>query len=158
MIPGMLFHLSFIGAYPGILDRTLPVYAMFDSLSIPVLYGCYLVVLFGVGLIWVGFMLRNASRSYASLLPAAGIVILFVTVFGAHVYYALIDAPLATGCIAVVCIVALWLGRVFDTNLYVLFAVIGAYLTPFLLPVWHANLIDLLIYFSAFHSDPNIWE
>ena len=108
-----------------------------------------LAALFGVGLIWVGFMLRNASRSYASLLPAAGIVILFVTVFGAHVYYALIDAPLATGCIAVVCIVALWLGRVFETNLYVLFAVIGAYLTPFLLPVWHANLIDLLIYFSA---------
>jgi hypothetical protein len=31
----------------------------------------------------------------------------------------------------------------------VLFAVIGAYLTPFLLPVWHANLIDLLIYYSA---------
>jgi hypothetical protein len=108
-----------------------------------------LAALFGVGLMWIGFTLRNASRSYASLLPAAGIVILFITVFGAHVYYGLIDAPLATGCVAVVCIVALWLGRVFDTNLYVLFAVIGAYLTPFLLPVWHANLIDLLIYFSA---------
>jgi uncharacterized membrane protein YkvI len=47
MIPGMLFHLSFIGAYPGILDAQLPVYAQFDSLAMPVLYGLYLVVLFG---------------------------------------------------------------------------------------------------------------
>lgn len=47
MIPGILFHLSFVGAYPGILAAELPVYAQFDSLSMPVLYVCYLVVLFG---------------------------------------------------------------------------------------------------------------
>lgn len=47
MFPGMLFHLSFVGAYPGILGETLPVYAMFGTLSLPVLYGCYLLVLFG---------------------------------------------------------------------------------------------------------------
>jgi uncharacterized membrane protein YkvI len=47
MIPGVLFHLSFVGAYPGILTESLPVYNMFDSLSMPVLYGLYLVVLFG---------------------------------------------------------------------------------------------------------------
>ncbi len=103
----------------------------------------------GVGLIWIGFALRKANRRYASLLPAAGVVILFITVFGAHLYYEFIGAPLATGCVAAICIVTLWLGRVFDNNLHVLFAVIGAYLTPFLLPVWHANLIDLLIYYSA---------
>jgi uncharacterized membrane protein YkvI len=47
MIPGMLFHLSFIGAYPGILEAELPVYAQFESLAMPVLYGLYLLVLFG---------------------------------------------------------------------------------------------------------------
>lgn len=47
MFPGMLFHLSFIGAYPGIMDADLPVYAQFDTLGMPVLYACYLVVLFG---------------------------------------------------------------------------------------------------------------
>jgi len=103
----------------------------------------------GMGLIWLGLALRNANRNYASLLPAAGIVILFAAVFGAHLYYGFIAAPLATGCIAAICLTTLWLGRVFDNNLYVLFAVIGAYLTPFLLPVWHANLLDLLIYYSA---------
>lgn len=106
----------------------------------------------GVGLIWFGFVLRNANRNYASLLPAAGIVILFAAVFGAHLYYGFIAAPLATGCVAAICLVTLWLGRVFDNNLYVLFAVVGAYLTPFLLPVWHANLVDLLIYYSAWSA------
>lgn len=108
-----------------------------------------LAALGGVALIAIGLALRKADRNYASLLPAAGIVILFATVFGAHLYYGFIGAPLASGCVAAICIVTLWLGRVFDNNLYVLFAVVGAYLTPFLLPVWHANLIDLLIYYCA---------
>jgi uncharacterized membrane protein YkvI len=47
MVPGMLFHWSFLGAYPGILDASLPVYTIFDGLNLPVLYACYLVVLFG---------------------------------------------------------------------------------------------------------------
>lgn len=47
MIPGMLFHLSFVGAYPGILDAELPVYRMFEQLAMPALYACYLIVLFG---------------------------------------------------------------------------------------------------------------
>ena len=108
-----------------------------------------LAALCASALIGIGYVLRKANRNYASLLPAAGIVILFLTVFAAHLYYHFIGAALASGCVAVVCIVTLWLGRVFDNNLYVLFAVVGAYLTPFLLPVWHANLIDLLIYYSA---------
>ncbi len=108
-----------------------------------------LAALCAVGLIGAGLALRKADRGYASLLPAAGIVILFATVFGAHVYYDFIGAPLASGCVMAICLLTLWLGRVFDSTLYVLFAVIGAYLTPFLLPVWYANLVDLLIYYSA---------
>ncbi len=108
-----------------------------------------LAAMCGIGMIWLGLVLRKANRDYASLLPAAGIVILFAAVFGAHLYYGFIAAPMATGCVAAICIVTLWLGRVFDNNVYVLFAVIGAYLTPFLLPVWHADLFDLLIYYSA---------
>jgi len=47
MFPGILFHWSFIGAYPDILNETLPVYTMFDALDLPYLYACYLIVLFG---------------------------------------------------------------------------------------------------------------
>ena len=47
MLPGILFHLSFSGAYPAILDQPLPVYYMFDTLAAPLLQGLYLLVLFG---------------------------------------------------------------------------------------------------------------
>ena len=47
MFPAILFHMSFVGAYPEILQEALPVYAIFASLSMPVLYACYLVILFG---------------------------------------------------------------------------------------------------------------
>lgn len=47
MFPAMLFHLSFAGFYPGILDEQLPVYSVFATLAMPVLQGFYLLVLFG---------------------------------------------------------------------------------------------------------------
>jgi uncharacterized membrane protein YkvI len=47
MFPGILFHLSFVGAYPDILAADLPVYSQFETLGMPILYGLYLIVLFG---------------------------------------------------------------------------------------------------------------
>ena len=47
MIPGILFHISFTGAYPGILQEAMPVYAMFESLALPLLQAAYILVLFG---------------------------------------------------------------------------------------------------------------
>jgi uncharacterized membrane protein YkvI len=47
MVPGMLFHLSFAGAYPDIVSQELPVYFMFERLSVPLLQSLYLLVLFG---------------------------------------------------------------------------------------------------------------
>ena len=88
-------------------------------------------------------------RRYAALLPAAGVVILFLTVYGAHVYHGLIDAPAATAAVVVVCLLSLWLGSVFSTGVYVLFAVVGAYATPFFLSTRQPDLEDLLVYFSA---------
>jgi uncharacterized membrane protein YkvI len=47
MFPAALFHLSFAGAYPAILNQELPVYFMFAGLNSPMLQGFYLLVLFG---------------------------------------------------------------------------------------------------------------
>ena len=47
MTPAFLFHIAFTGYYPQILNEPLPTYAIFNSLSLPVLYGCYLLVMFG---------------------------------------------------------------------------------------------------------------
>lgn len=47
MFPALLFHLSFAAEYPGVVSQQLPVYQMFDSMSVPTLKSLYLVVLFG---------------------------------------------------------------------------------------------------------------
>ena len=111
-----------------------------------------LAVLGGFVLIALGLILRRASREYASLLPAGGIVVLFMSIYGAHIYYHLITAPMAVTAVVLTCLGALWLGRVFESELYALFAVVGSYSAPFLLPSLGTHITDLIIYFSAWSA------
>ena len=45
--PALLLHLSFMSAYPGILDEELPTYHVIGQLGMPLLMGIYLFLLFG---------------------------------------------------------------------------------------------------------------
>ena len=45
--PALLFHISFLGDYPGILVQEIPVYAVITSLGVTTLLVLYLVALFG---------------------------------------------------------------------------------------------------------------
>ncbi len=108
-----------------------------------------LAVLSGLGLIGAGLKLRTADKQYASLLPAGGLVVLFLSIYGAHLYYHFIGAPLAAGAVILTCLAALWLGRLFESELYGLFAVVGSYSAPFLLHALAGSVVDLVIYFSA---------
>jgi uncharacterized membrane protein len=103
----------------------------------------------GFALIGTGFALRDSQRQYASLLPAAGIVILFICVYGAHLYYGLVGSAGAALGVLALCVGALILCRVFSSDLYALFAVAGSYSAPFLLPSLRGSVIDLALYFSA---------
>jgi hypothetical protein len=100
-------------------------------------------------LIGAGIALRKADRQYAGLLPATGIVILFLAVYGAHLYYQLIGSTTAGVAVIVVCLASLALWRLFAGELYVLFAVFGSYSAPFLLPPLRRDLLDLTVYYSA---------
>ncbi len=108
-----------------------------------------LTVLGALGLVGTGLALRRADRSYASFLPAGGVVILFLATYGAHLYYRLIPVPLAAGAIILICLGSLWLCRVFESELYALFAVAGSYSAPLLLAGLRGSILDLAIYFSA---------
>jgi uncharacterized membrane protein len=102
----------------------------------------------GLGLIGAGFALRASSPRYASLLPAGGVAVLFLTVYGAHLYHGILDAAPAMAAVVAVCLFSLWLCRVFDSDLYALFAVFGSYLAPILLK-GAGSIADLAIYFTA---------
>ena len=108
-----------------------------------------LAVMGAFALIGLGLGLRRSNREYASLLPAGGIVILFASIYGAHMYYQLIPAHVAAVAVVLTCLGALWLGRLFESQLYALFAVVGSYSAPFLLPSLRNSITDLVVYYSA---------
>jgi len=110
-----------------------------------------LAAIAGLALIGAGFALRATSRAYAGLLPAAGVVILFLSVYGAHLYYGLLSAPPAAAAVVGICVISLWLCGAFESDLYALFAVAGSYSAPFLLTTLRGSTADLVIYFSAWN-------
>ena len=105
--------------------------------------------IFGLMLIGSGFALRRNDREYAGLLPAAGIAVLFVTIYGGHLYHHLIGVQEAGAAIIIVCGASLWLCRAFESDLFALFAVAGSYFAPFLLRGATGSLTDVAIYYSA---------
>jgi len=107
-----------------------------------------LAAISGLVLIAAGFVLRGADRRYAGLLPAGGVVILFLSIYGAHLFYGFLAPTAASSAVVLVCVLSLWLCRAFESDLYALFAVAGSYSAPVLIsgaPV----MSDLVIYFSA---------
>lgn len=108
-----------------------------------------LAVISGFSLIGTGLWLRPSDRQYASLLPAGGLVVLFLSIYGAHLYYHFIDMEAAAGAVILTCLFTLWLGRLFESEVYGLFAVLGSYSAPFLLHTLAGSVTDLAIYFSA---------
>lgn len=108
-----------------------------------------LSMLGGFVCIGIGLMLRNKDMDYASLLPAAGIVVLFLSLYGAHNYYHLIDTTFATSGIIAICLISLWLNRLFLSDLYALFAVVGSYTAPFFLGGFSYSIFDLIVYFAC---------
>ncbi len=105
---------------------------------------------FGAGaLIAGGVLLRRLDRQYAAFLPAAGIVVLFATVYGAHLYYGLISGETAVFAVVGVALLALWLGALFESELYGLFAVLGSYSAPLFLPELRGDMGSLVIYFTV---------
>lgn len=104
---------------------------------------------FGIGLIATGLLLRDSLRRYGSLLPAGGVVILFLTVYGAHLYHQLIGPLPATIGIIAICLIALALREHYKTELYTFFAVVGSFTGPYFLHALAARPLDLVIYFAA---------
>jgi uncharacterized membrane protein len=105
--------------------------------------------LFGFVLIGAGFALKGASHRYAGLLPAAGVAILFLSVYGAHLLYHLTSEHEATVAVIVVCGISLGLCASFDSDLYALFAVAASYSAPFLIAYGSGSFGDLALYYSA---------
>ena len=118
-----------------------------------------IAVLFGFSLIGAGFALLSSDRSYASLLPATGIIVLFLSAFAAHRYYFLISpamALLATSGISALCI---WFYMRIRHDSYAIIAAIGAYVAPVLLELNTGSIFSLyyFLFCSLTFATISIW-
>ena len=85
--------------------------------------GIAAAALIGLGLIVTGIAIRNSYRRYGSLLPAGGIAVLFLTVYGAHLYHRIIGPVPAAAGILLICLGALALREFYQNDLY-MFAIL----------------------------------
>ena len=103
----------------------------------------------GFGLIGIGIFFARIDRNYAAYLPALGLVVLFLTVYTAHLYYHLWNSETAVAATSAITVLGIWLGRRFNQSVYVILAATGVYLSPLLMQATPDRLFDVVIYSSA---------
>jgi len=104
---------------------------------------------FGFALITAGATLRSKDVAYATFLPAAGLVILFLSVFGGHLYWELYSELLACFYVALVSLYALYLFRKFQHEFFLIASTCGSFAVPLLLTQRFSNPFDSCAYFIA---------
>lgn len=108
-----------------------------------------LATLGGSALIATGLFISRIDRAYAAYLPAAGIVVLYLSAWAAHLYYQLVDRDVALAAVAVLGISALWLGRQFSHSVFAVLATLATYLFPLALTGKGIAVGDLVVYYAA---------
>lgn len=118
-----------------------------------------IATLFGLSLITTGFALLSSDRAYASLLPATGIIVLYLTVFAARQYYFLISLPSAIIMTAFISLLCITLYIRIRHDAYAVIAAIGAYLTPVFLDLNILALfsLDYFLLCSLAFATISIW-
>ncbi|KTD45581.1 hypothetical protein Lrub_2378 [Legionella rubrilucens] len=118
-----------------------------------------IAAVFGMSLIGSGLAMLSTYRGYASLLPAAGVIILYLSVFAAHRLYALVPADAALILTSLVSLLCIGLYLKIKHDVYALCAAVGAYLSPVILG-FHAQALFTVYYFvccSLTFATLSIW-
>ncbi len=118
-----------------------------------------LAILFGISLILLGIKLLNTDRSHASLLPAAGAIILYLTAFAAYRLYFLISFQTAIMLTSIISGLCIWLYIKIKHDLYAIIAAIGAFLGPIVLELSNNAIFSLYYYIicSLTFATLSIW-
>lgn len=102
-----------------------------------------IAALFGIILIIAGFALMDSDREYASLLPAAGVITLFITTFAAYRFYSVISFQVATAITTLISGLCIGLYLKLKHDIYAIIAALGAYTAPILFELNTTSLFSL---------------
>ncbi len=105
------------------------------------------VFILGGALIALGFKIKQQDKAYASFLPGAGIVILFMGAYAGHLYFHLYEAVYAAIFAGGLSIGSLVLFRYFRHDFFLISSVFGTYLIPMLLDRYHSDPMAVRGYF-----------
>lgn len=118
-----------------------------------------LALLLGVGLIGTGLATLTHDKGYASLLPAAGIIIFYLTALAAYRLYFLISFQTGLVLTSLISAISIWLYLKIRHDLYAVTASLGTYLAPLVLNL-DANAEFSLYYYlicSCTYATLSIW-
>lgn len=105
-----------------------------------------IAALFGLSLIVTGLKLLSIDREYASLLPATGIVVLYLSIFAGYRLYSLTSFEIAMILSSAVSVLCISLYFRIKNEIYTHTAAIGAYVSPAILGL-NINSTFTLYYF-----------
>jgi uncharacterized membrane protein len=88
----------------------------------------------GVGLIVIGWLLPSRYVSYGRILIGTGVGVLYVSIYAAYAFYALVGFPLALLWMSLVTVLGVGLALYLDAQELAILAAVGGFLTPVLLP------------------------
>lgn len=106
-----------------------------------------IAAMFGLGLIAAGLALADSDREYASFLPAAGVIVLYAAVFGAHRLYSIITFENAISLSVGVSAICIWLYTRVREDIYPVTAAVGSYCAPAVLGLGAAAAFSVYYYF-----------
>lgn len=122
-------------------------YAFDNNLFAPIIQ-ILLSALFGVGLIWasVHFYKQQKYKIFAQGISGAGIAILYLTVYSGYSNYHLFNYPIAGILMLFTTIIAFYQSVKYDSMATAILALIGGFVTPFILSIENSNAVGLLTY------------
>ncbi len=110
-----------------------------------------IAALFGGTLIALPFYIKSGDAGYIAQLPAAGIVVLHLTVYGSIFYHQLIDPMVGIWLVWAVGILSLWLLNKFKEDIFAILAIAGTYAGSYILRDYFSD-------FSAIAFHLIVWD
>lgn len=100
----------------------------------------------GIALLAIGQFLRKKYFRYSDILMGGGIAVLYLSIFAARSFYALIPSPTAFALMALVTLLACILSVVDNSVGLVIIGVLGGFLTPYLVSTGENRFYALFTY------------
>ena len=118
-------------------------------LVLPIEFRLMGVALFGIGLLVLGWRLREKNRTYALSVQGGGIGVLFVTIYASYQLYDLLPSTLAFGLLVAVTAAAMALAVLQDSRALAVLGIVGGFMAPVLASSGSNNHVALFTYYAV---------